>query len=309
MRTTHLGTSDLLTTRLIYGCMRLPATWNPDEINDDREREAFEALDAAVEAGYRHFDHADIYAHGTCETIFGKYLRQHRRLRDQIVITTKCGIRFAGDPDDPSPQRYDFSPDWIMRSCEGSLGRLGIETLDVLLLHRPDVLMQPDEVAKAFDKLKSSGKVRHFGVSNFTREQTDLLQSRLEAPLVCNQIAVHPLRLDPIEDGTIDHLHRRRITPTAWSPLAGGRLGDEATSDDEQTAALLKTLDEEALAYGVTRAAMVAAWLLRHPSGILPIIGSRTPERITEAAAADGVELSHESWYRIYIAARGRPLP
>lgn len=309
MQITLLGRSPLKTTRLIYGCMRIPGTWNPAEIDDVRRREAFAALDAAVDAGYNHFDHADIYARGACESLFGEYLRSHPGLRERIIITTKVGIRWAGDGDARAPHRYDFSAAWIERSCEGSLRRLGVDTIDVYLLHRPDVLMNPDEVAAAFDRLHAAGKVRHFGVSNFTPSQTALLQSRLRRPLVCNQIEVHPLRLAPFEDGTLDSLLQVGITPTSWSPIAGGRLGDKAKADDETTQRVLAALDAEAAALGVSRLAIICAWLLRHPACVLPIVGSRRPERIRDAVAADRVELSREAWYRIYVAARGKPLP
>ncbi len=309
MQSIPLGRSDLKTTRLIYGCMRIPGTWNPAEIDDVRRREAFAALDAAFEAGYNHFDHADIYAHGACESLFGEYLRSHQGLRERIIITTKLGIRWAGDGGPTAPHRYDFSAAWIESSCEGSLKRLGVDTIDVYLLHRPDFLMNPDEVAGAFDRLHTAGKVRHFGVSNFTPSQTALLQSCFRRPLVCNQIEVHPLRLAPFEDGTLDSLYHAGITPTSWSPIAGGRLGDKAKADDEATQRVLTALDAEAAAYGVSRMSFICAWLLKHPSCILPIVGSRQPARIRDAIAGDKLELSRESWYRIYVAARGKPLP
>ena len=309
MKTMRLGQSELETTRLIYGCMRTPGTWNVDEIDDQRRKQAYAALEAAVEAGYNHFDHADIYAHGECERIFGEFLRGNPGLRDKIIVTTKVGIRFAGDPTPDSPHRYDFSAEHIERSCEGSLKRLGIDCIDVYLLHRPDVLMDPDEVAGAFDRLRQSGKARYFGVSNFTTRQTASLQSRLAEPLVCNQIEVHPLRLDPFEDGTLNYLHEQRITPTSWSPVAGGRLGDPPSANSDAPARVLLALDGAARDHGVSRATLVIAWLLQHPSGILPIIGSRQPERIRNAVAADRLELTREEWYRIYLAARGRPLP
>jgi predicted oxidoreductase len=309
MRTVALGQSELKSTRLIYGCMRLPGTWNVAEIDERRRREAFAALDAAFEAGYNHFDHADIYAHGECERIFGDYLKANRGLRERIIITTKVGIRWPKDTDADAPHRYDFSAAYLQSSCEGSLKRLSVDTLDVYLLHRPDVLMDPDEVAGAFDRLKQQGKVRHFGVSNFTPSQTALLQARLREPLVCNQIEVHPLRLAPFEDGTLDDLYQRRITPTSWSPLAGGRLGDPPTATSDAPVRLMGALDAEAQRCGVSRTAIVLAWLLAHPSGILPIVGSRDPARLREAVAADGVQLSREAWYRIFVAARGKPLP
>lgn len=308
MKTVTLGQSNLKTTRLIYGCMRVFGTWNRDEMTADRRREALAAIEAAVEAGYNHFDHADIYGHGECETVFGEFLAGNAGLREKIIITTKCGIRWAGDGGEHAPHRYDFSTDWITHSCEASLKRLGIDTIDVYLLHRPDVLMDPDEIAGVFDRLRAAGKVRHFGVSNFTSSQTALLQSRLSEPLVCNQIEVHPLRLSPLEDGTIDDLYRMQITPTSWAPVAGGRLFG-APSDDPKRSQLVNVLDEEAHAHNVSRTSILMAWLLRHPSVILPIYGSRQPDRIRDAVAGDTVELSRESWYRIYLAARGMALP
>lgn len=309
MNTVPIGTSDLRSTRLIYGCMRIPGTWNPAEIDDQRRKGAFAALEAAVEAGYNHFDHADIYANGACEQLFGEFLKAHRGLRERVIITTKLGIRWAKDPEADAPHRYDFSAAHIERSCEGSLNRLGIDTIDLYLLHRPDVLMNPDEVAAALDRLKQQGKVRYFGVSNFTPSQMTLLQSRLHEPLVCNQIEVHPLRLSPFEDGTLDYLHEHHVTPTSWSPIAGGRLGDPPTPNSDAPARLLGTLDAEARHCGVSRTAILMAWLLKHPAGILPIVGSRQPARIRDAVTADAVELSREAWYRIYVAARGKTLP
>ena len=309
MKTVRLGASDLQTSRLIYGCMRLPGTWEPAKIDARRRKEAFAALEAAVAAGYNHFDHADIYAHGECERLFGEFLRAHPGLRAQVLITTKVGIRWPKEPAADAPHRYDFSAAHIQRSCEGSLRRLGIDMVDVYLLHRPDVLMNPDEVAAAFDRLRQQGKVRHFGVSNFTPSQLALLQSRWREPLVCNQIEVHPLRLSPLEDGTLDYLYRQRVTPTAWSPLAGGRLGALRPRGGGARARLLRTLDSEAKHHGISRSSVVLAWLLRHPAGILPVIGSRQPERIRDAVAADEVELSREAWYRIYLAARAKALP
>ena len=309
MLTVPLGQSELKSTRLIYGCMRLPGTWNVAEIDDKRRREAFAALDAALAAGYNHFDHSDIYARGECERIFGDYLKANRSVREKIIITTKVGIRWPKDTGPDAPHRYDFSAAYIQSSCEGSLQRLGVDTIDVYLLHRPDVLMNPDEVAGAFEKLKQQGKVRHFGVSNFTISQTALLQSRMRDPLVCNQIEVHPLHLAPLEDGTIDDLYQRRITPTSWSPVAGGRLGDPPSAASDAPVRVMNALDAEAKSGGVSRTAVLLAWLLAHPAGILPIVGSRDPGRIRESVAADGVTLSREAWYRIYLAARGKPLP
>ena len=306
----HLGPRRIDINRsipAIYGTMRMHGTFSAAEVDDGRRREAFAALDAAVEAGYSHFDHADIYAGGECERTFGMWLGRDASLRERVTITTKCGIRWAGDAEQSAPHRYDFSAEHIRWSCERSLERLGVDVIDVFLLHRPDVLMEPDEVAGVFDELRSAGKVRHFGASNFTASQVDLLQSRLDEPLVCNQIEVHPLRLSPFEDGTLDHHLRHGITPTSWSPVAGGRLFGEPA--DEHTGRVMAALDLEAEALGTTRFVVLLAWLMTHPSGILPIVGTRQPGRIRESAAAAELRLSREAWYRIYLAGRGKALP
>ena len=309
MQTAPLGPSDLASTRLIYGCMRTVGTWNPNDFDEQKKNEAKAALDAAYESGYRHFDHADIYCRGMCEAVFGEWLSERKISRDDLLLTTKCGIRFGNDPDADAPHRYDFSKEHILHSCEQSLKRLGIDTLDVYLLHRPDVLMNPPEVAAAFDQLKQQGKVRRFGVSNFTIPQFEDLQSALDEPLVCNQIQIHPLRLEPIEDGTLNTLRRLNVTPTAWSPVAQGRCGDDFKAENGHLASLHAALDKEGAALGLSRAATTLVWLMTHPSRIQPIIGSRTPERIRDAATADGKAMSREAWYRIYLAARGEKLP
>lgn len=313
MQTKPLGTSVLRSSRLIYGCMRIVGTWNPDEIDSERKDKARRAIIAAWESGYTHFDHADIYCHGACERVFGEVIRDIPNMREQILITTKCGIRFAGDPDEDSPKRYDFSCEHIIRSCEGSLERLGIDTIDVYLLHRPDVLMEPAEVADAFDKLRTAGKVREFGVSNFTPSQIDTLRSALPMELVCHQVQIHPGRLAPFTDDTLDQGLRQKITPTAWSPVAGGMFAESGTVPEQhpqrqQMLELVNEIDQIATEVGVDRSTVTLAWLLRHPSGILPIIGTTKPDRIAAAAQADQLELDREQWYRVYAAAGG-PLP
>ena len=175
MKTRSIGTSSLLTTRLAYGCMRLSQGTAGDPTPEVLEK-GKAAVRAAFEAGFRLFDHADIYGRNACETIFGAVMREEPRLRDRMVIATKCGIRFPGQPTERDVARYDFSAAYIVRSCEGSLKRLGIETIDLYQLHRPDALMDPCEVAAAFDLLRRQGKVREFGVSNFTTWQFRALQ-------------------------------------------------------------------------------------------------------------------------------------
>lgn len=234
-------------------------------------------------------------------------------MRERITIATKCGIRFRGEPAAESPYRYDFSYEHIVGSCEESLRRMGVDTIDLYQLHRPDWLMEPAEVARAFEHLARTGKVVHFGVSNFRPPQVELLQSACAQPLVVNQIEVSLLQLSAFEDGTLDQCQARGLTPLAWSPLGGGLLADGATEILPSQKAYTPTtavaeLDLLAAAHGATRTAVALAWLLRHPAGIVPIIGSTQPARIAAAAKAVEVRLSREEWYRLLGAARATPL-
>lgn len=305
----RLGQSGLFSSRLSYGCMRIAGTWNPAEVDADKEAKGEAAVIAAYEAGYTLFDHADIYCRNECERIFGNVLKKVSGMRDDVVIATKCGIRFPGDPDPESPHRYDFSASHILASCDRSLRKLGVESIDIYQLHRPDLLMDPEEVLSAFETLHAQGKVKYFGVSNFSPSFVRLLQSNLPFPLLVNQVEIHLGRLDCFVDGTLDQCLELGITPLSWSPLGGGWLGDGGIAKDDKGAALLKVLDEVAANYGVSRTVINLAWLLKHPSNIIPIVGSVTPERIRDAVKADEVDLSREDWYRILVAARGESLP
>lgn len=309
MRTQALAHSDLVSSRLAYGCMRIAGTWNPDEITAEMDAKGQAAVVAAYEAGYTLFDHADIYCRGACETIFGKVLKSIPGMRKEILIATKCGIRFPGEPLPESPHRYDFSAEHILRSCDLSLERLGIETIDIYQLHRPDLLMDPDEIAGAFSRLHEQGKVRYFGVSNFMPSFVTALQSRLPFRLVVNQVEIHLGRLDPFYDGTLDQCLSERMTPLSWSPLGGGFLGTGGKADTKKGQALLDKLDEIASQNKISRTALALAWLLKHPAGIIPIVGTAKPDHIREAAKADDVEVDREDWYRILVAARGESLP
>jgi predicted oxidoreductase len=314
MQTQTIGQSDLESTRLAYGCMRYLSTWNPADVTPEKIAQSHRAIDAAREAGYTLFDHADIYSQGMAETAFGQYLAAHPGFRKQIVIATKCGIRFDGDPTPQSPHRYDFSKEHILWSCDASLKKLQTDYIDIYQLHRPDILMNPTEIAEAFAQLHKQGKVKYFGVSNFLPSFVTLLQKFLPQKLVVNQIEVHLGRLDPFVDGTLDQCIAEKITPLSWSPLAGGFLGDgaEVPAKHPRREAMLKlvqVLDETAQRYSVSRTVIALAWLLKHPSGIIPIVGSSKPEHIREAVKADSVDVNREDWYRLYVAARGQKLP
>jgi len=314
MNTQSIGLSDLRSTRLSYGCMRVAGTWTPADITAEMRDKGKKAIVTAFEAGYTLFDHADIYCRGECEAIHGEVLRDVPSMRDEIVIATKCGIRFGGDPTPDSPHRYDFSAEHILWSCDQSLKRLGVETIDIYQLHRPDLLMNPTEIAEAFTKLKAQGKVRHFGVSNFLPSFVSALQSACDFPLIVNQVEIHLGRLDCFYDGTLDQCLEKKITPLSWSPLGGGWLGTGGTvkedhPDYENRTKLLAALDTAATKYGVSRTVISLAWLLKHPSGIIPIVGSCNPDHIKDATKADEVALDREDWYRILVAARGASLP
>ena len=230
-------------------------------------------------------------------------------MREQIVITTKCGIRLPGDPSDTSPGRYDFSAAHITNSVEGSLRRLGVERIDLLLLHRPDYLFHPDEVALTLEALKNSGAVGHFGVSNFSPSQVDLLQSAFDEPLHVNQVEINIHNVSSLTDGTLDQCLRLGMTPQAWCPIAG--VAYEAwwnTFSEDDDKRIRAEIERQCEIYGVEDWIVALAWLLRHPSGICPIIGSTTPARIEAAKQALDVDYSREDWYRLFEARNGEPV-
>lgn len=314
METISLGASSLRVSRLAYGCWRLAGSWNPAEVTPESEAAGRRAVLAALEAGYTFFDHADIYCRGIAERIFGEVLKSVPGMRERVIIATKCGIRPKGEsPADPVA-RWDFSAEYILRAAEASLRRLGIETIDVLMLHRPDFLADPQEVAAAFTQLKDAGKVRFFGVSNFRPTLVTAIQAACPMPLVTHQVEISLARLDAFTDGTLDQCLNQHLTPMAWSPLAAGLLGDGATrllpaQQTYRTAPIVAALDEVAHARGVSRTVIALAWLLKHPARIVPIVGSTNEDRIREAVRATEIELSREEWYTLLAAGRGEPLP
>lgn len=317
MKTIPLGSTDLQVTRLCYGAMRISGTWDRDKVDAAAIERGIRSLEAAVEAGYTFIDHADIYGDTTCEMIHGLALDRHPEWREQLVVATKCGIRFEDEPSG-TPHRYDFDGDYIRQSIDGSLQRLKLERIDLYQLHRPDWLADPAEIAQAMIDIHKAGKVRYFGVSNFRPTLVNALQASLPFPLVSNQVQIHLLRLDCFEDGTLDQCLEKNMTPLAWSPVAGGRLGaalDEKAPLPSETDAqagiivrLRPVLAQVAKEYGVTPLAILLAWQMRHPSKIIPILGTVRPEVMREAAKADDITLDRDNWYRILRVARGRKL-
>jgi len=314
MKTIRLAKSDLSSSRLAYGCWRIAGTWNPAEVTPKSKAAGKQAVIAAYEAGYTLFDHADIYCDGIAEEIFGEVLKEVPAMRERVLIATKCGIRKAGEPSADAPFRYDFSAEHILRSCDQSLKRLRVDRIDLYQLHRPDYLMAPDEVAGAFSKLKQQGKVREFGVSNFRPSQLSALQGACPMPLVVNQVELSLANRSCFEDGTLDQCLANHITPLAWSPLAGGQLGSGARhllprQEVYRPAPIVTELDIIAKRRGTTRSVIALAWLLKHPAGIIPIVGSTNPESIRKVAKAADLELTREEWYRLLEVARGERVP
>ena len=316
MKTQSLGPTEIQVTRLCYGAMRIAGAWDRDKVSAENIESGIKSLEAAVDAGYNFIDHADIYGDTMCEAIHGLAIKRHADWRDKLVVATKCGIRFEDEPAG-TPHRYDFSAQHIRWSIDESLKRLNLERVDLYQLHRPDWLADPDEIATALVDIHRAGKVRYFGVSNFRPSLVAAVQSRLPFPLVSNQVEIHFLRLDCFEDGTIDQCLEKKMTPLAWSPLAGGRLGaalddsrplPEAENAAAAVARLKPLLRDVANAYSATPLAILLAWQMRHPSKIIPIFGSVRPELIKEAAQAAEIELDRDNWYRILRAARGKKL-
>jgi len=290
-----------LCSRLIFGVWRM-AEW---QMTTSKIRKL---IDRLLEWGITSFDHADIYGDYTCEGLFGAALAEDPTLREQVQIVDKCGIRLVSDR---RPQHqmhdYDTSAAHIHASVDNSLKQLRTDYLDVLLIHRPDPLMDADEVAQAFIKLQQAGKVRHFGVSNFTPSQFSLLASRLPFPLVTNQIELSVLHLEPFTDGTLDQCQQLRIAPMAWSPFAGGRLFQPREERIQRVQNALKQVGEQL--NGATIDQVALAWLLTHPARIIPILGTGKLDRIQAAIAAEKLWLTREQWFAIWTASTGAEVP
>lgn len=283
--------------RLGYGCMR---------ISSDRTKGRAAVL-AAFEAGYRLFDHADIYGGGACESLFGEIMREVAGMRQAIVLQGKIGIRLRTPL---TPGQYDFSREHLTAAIDGCLRRLGVERLDILLLHSIDLLADPDEVAAVFSAAHAAGKVGAFGVSNASPSQLRMLAARLGRPLVANQIEINLDRIDALSDGTLDQCLELGISPQAWCPLGGVGYGAWGRNASPAQWRLVEAeLDRQAAARGSDRAGINLAWLLRHPARIMPLIGSTTPERIRAALSAADLPCSRNDWYALHEARRGQAMP
>ena len=293
--------TDLEFSIIVLGMWRL-LDW------EKTDQELLSFIKESIESGVTTFDHADIYGNHECEAVFGKVMKNQSALRDQMQLVSKCGIKLTTDKfPDREVKYYDYSASYIISQAEESLKNLETDYLDVLLLHRPSPFFNPEEVAKAFDRLKSSGKVNHFGVSNFLPLQLESLQTYVNEPLVTNQIEISPYSLEHFENQTLDYLISKKIVPMAWSPLAGGELLHPKT--DKGTRAL-KAIKKVAQEIGESQLdKVIYQWLLMHPSQIIPILGTGKIERIKTAVASLDIKMSLEQWFQIYIAALGKELP
>lgn len=303
MKTIDIG--NMKSSAISLGCMRMG---NLDEKRIDA------IMDTALENGINYFDHADIYGGGNSEKLFGEYLKRHNAIREKIFIQTKCAIHDG---------QFDFSKEHIIKSVEGSLSRLGVDYVDTLLLHRPDTLMEPCEVAEAFDILQSSGKVRNFGVSNQNLMQIELLKTAVNQPIVANQLQFSITEAGLVtsgmnvnmknnesvmhDGGLLEYSRIKNITIQAWSPFQHGFFKGSFI-DNEEFPELNAKLEEIGEKYGLSKTGAAAAWILRHPANMQLIAGTMTPSRLIEICKAADVVLSRSDWYEIYRAA-GHCLP
>lgn len=295
--TRRLGASDIAISPIAWGMWRLA--------EDGRSAaDAATLVHAALDAGITLLDTADIYGFdgnggfGDAEALLGEVLAAEPGVRSRMVLATKGGIM--------PPLPYDQSADYLRGALEASLRRLKTETIDLYQIHRPDLLAHPQEVARVLDDAMASGKVRSLGVSNFTIQQIEALNQFLGHKLVATQPEISPLRIDCFENGELDQAMRLGLVPLAWSPLGGGRLL-QPESDRERSVAT--ELDRVAEAQGVSRSVAAYGWLMAHPAGIVPIIGSQNPARIAEGVEALAMRWERQDWYAVLVAARGEPMP
>lgn len=325
MKTWKIPHTDITVSRISYGCMKIGVQWNHEPLKKEEKKFAADLIAAALEEGINFFDHADIYMIGKSEEAFSGIWSDLGVKRDDVVLQTKCGILFEGSPNPNDPQRYNLSYDHIIQSTENSLKRLQTDYVDIMLFHRPDALVEPEDVARAADDLYRSGKVRYFGVSNHTASQIALLQKYMQQPIVANQVELNILHSYLIDEGvefnrinsqsrmaegTLDYCRLHDIMVQAWAPVAGGKMFVDPSKESDprikNTAALIAELSKQKQ---TSKEAIALAWLLRHPAKILPVVGTTNIQRLKDACLADDIELSREEWYSLYIAGKGVPLP
>jgi len=305
MRYMNIGNEKIKASEIALGCMR---------IADKPVKEVAELINIALDEGINFFDHADVYGRGKCEEIFAEATGMNSNIREKFIIQTKCGIRRG---------YYDFSKEHILEAVDGSLKRLNTDYIDILLLHRPDTLMEPEEIAEAFSILHSSGKVRNFGVSNFHPMQIELVSKYLNQRIIVNQLQLSIAHTGMIDfgfnvnmkvdqainrdGGILEYCRVKDITIQAWSPFQYGFF-EGTFMGNSKFQELNDKIEEIAREKGISNIAVPIAWILRHPARIQPIVGTTNPSRLKDICRASGVELTREEWYELYLSA-GNKLP
>jgi len=288
-------------SRMTHGLWRLK-DWakSPAEIQ--------EMIHSCLQLGITTFDHADIYGDYNCESLFGAALAESSVRRADIELVTKCGIKLVSkNHPETSINHYDTSASHILSSVDKSLKNLRTDYIDLLLIHRPDPLMNAGEVGEAFSRLKESGKVLHFGVSNFLPSQFEMLSSQTDVPLVTNQIEFSVLNMEAQDNGTMDMCQRLKISPMAWSPLGGGALFNEQSERIVRLRQVLKDIADELGVNSIDQVAL--AWILNHPADFVVVLGTGNIDRIKRAVEAEKIKLSRQQWFMIWRASMGREVP
>lgn len=326
MKEIPLQSRGIQASRLAIGCMGFGGSWDESEPYTAEHKKQLESVvDAALSIGINFFDHADIYTRGKAERIFGELLAARPSLREQVIIQSKCGIQLA---DGILPARYNFSKSHILSSVDGILQRLGTDYIDILLLHRPDPLMDPEEIAEAMEQLKRSGKVQHFGVSNMHTAQIEYLRSAISEPFIVNQLHLSLAHRHFLDQGLIinrdegasvsfdpqliTYMQQQRIQIQAWGPLAQGRYTGaprpDATEAELLTAQYIESLANEK---ETSKEAILLGWLMKHPAGIQPILGTTNASRVIacQDAARQAELMTRDEWWTLYATASGTHKP
>ena len=284
-------------SNIIQGCMGWGA-WGKQLST----QEMAQRIEHCLSVGITSFDHADIYGDYTTEQEFGRAFKESGVAREDMQLISKCGIQYVGETRNNSIKHYQYDAEYIIWSAEKSIKDLQADYLDLLLLHRPSPLMQPDEIAKAVDQLLSEGKIKSFGVSNFTPSQTQLVQT--QATVSYNQIEFSITAHDALFNGSLDHMMEHHITPMCWSPL-----GDTYRNKTDQTYRIHEVLTTLSQKYNATKDQLLLAWILKHPAGILPVIGTTNEERIAHAAQVPQISLSEIDWFQLLVTSQGHKVP
>ena len=324
MKTYHILNTDLEVSRIAFGTANLGGTWDTTPHTQDLIDRADELLHTAVEHGINFIDLADIYTWGKSNIVVGETIKNDPSFREKVILQSKSGIFLPGEYEEDGHAFYDFSYENLTSRVETTLQRLNTDYIDILLLHRPDALVEPEEVARAFDDLQASGKVRYFGVSNHNVMQMELLKKYIQQPLIANQLELNLLHNELIDEGlrfnnhglaytgihgTLDYCRLHDMIVQAWSPVAKGKifsLSDNAPENVKETAKEIARLAQK---YDTTPEAIGLGWLLRHPAKIQPVLGTLRAQRIIDSVKADEVELTKYEWYGLLAKANGANVP